>query len=58
MIPWAEAGILDVDANNDVVKALGKKTFAQVLKNGKKVLKSPLFQLMAGHKWWFIGRPF
>ena len=28
VLPWAEAGILDVDANNDVVKALGKKTFA------------------------------
>ena len=25
VLPWAEAGILDVDANNDVVKALGKK---------------------------------
>ena len=24
VLPWAEAGILDVDANNDVVKALGK----------------------------------
>ena len=28
VLPWAEAGILDVDANNDVVKSLGKKTFA------------------------------
>ena len=30
VLPWAEAGILDVDANNDVVKSLGKKTFAPV----------------------------
>ncbi len=29
VLPWAEAGILDVDANNEVVKALGKKTFAE-----------------------------
>ena len=28
VLPWAEAGILDVDANNAVVKALGKNTFA------------------------------
>ena len=28
VLPWAEAGILDVDANNAVVKELGKKTFA------------------------------
>ena len=28
VLPWAEAGILDVDANNAVVKSLGKKTFA------------------------------
>ena len=28
VLPWAEAGILDVDANNDVVKELGKDTFA------------------------------
>ena len=25
VLPWAEAGILDVNANNDVVKSLGKK---------------------------------
>ena len=25
VLPWAEAGILDVDANNDIVKSLGKK---------------------------------
>ena len=28
VLPWAEAGILDVDANNAVVKDLGKNTFA------------------------------
>ena len=28
VLPWAEAGILDVDANNAVVKSLGKQTFA------------------------------
>ena len=28
VLPWAEAGILDVDANDDVVKELGKDTFA------------------------------
>ena len=28
MLPWAEAGILDVEANNDLVDALKKNTFA------------------------------
>ena len=28
VLPWAEAGILDVDANNDIIKTLGKDTFA------------------------------
>jgi multiple sugar transport system substrate-binding protein len=27
VLPWVEAGILDVDANNAVVKELGKKNF-------------------------------
>ena len=35
VLPWAEAGILDVDANNDVVKDLGKNTFAGALKMAK-----------------------
>ena len=36
VLPWAEAGILDVNANNDVVKSLGKKTFAPVALNMAK----------------------
>ena len=41
VLPWAEAGILDVDANNDVVKDLGKDTFApgalNMAKKGSKI---------------------
>ncbi|MDJ0685991.1 MAG: ABC transporter substrate-binding protein [Alphaproteobacteria bacterium] len=29
ILPWTEAGILDVDANNEVVEALGSNTFAE-----------------------------
>ena len=29
VLPWAEAGILDIDTNNDIVAALGRDTFAQ-----------------------------
>ena len=36
VLPWAEAGILDVDANNDVVKALGKNICTGALKMAKK----------------------
>ena len=28
VLPWAEAGILDVDANDDIVSDLGESTFA------------------------------
>ena len=46
VLPWAEAGILDVDANNDVVKALGKKTFApgalNMAKKGSKIAAVPV----------------
>ncbi|MDC3060888.1 extracellular solute-binding protein [Candidatus Pelagibacter sp.] len=46
VLPWAEAGILDVDANNDVVKALGKKTFApgalKMAKKGSKIAAVPV----------------
>ena len=46
VLPWAEAGILDVDANNDVVKALGKKTFApgalNMAKSGSKIAAVPV----------------
>ena len=46
VLPWAEAGILDVDANNDVVKALGKKTFApgalKMAKSGSKIAAVPV----------------
>ena len=31
VLPWAEAGILDVDANNDVVKELGKETLSHLV---------------------------
>ena len=59
VLPWAEAGILDVDANNDVVKSLGKKTFAPgALNMAKKGGKLQLFQLMDGHKWLFIEKIF
>ena len=46
VLPWAEAGILDVDANNDVVKALGKKTFApgalNMARKGGKIAAVPV----------------
>ena len=46
VLPWAEAGILDVDANNDVVKSLGKKTFApgalNMAKSGSKIAAVPV----------------
>ncbi len=46
VLPWAEAGILDVDANNDVVKKLGKKTFApgalNMAKSGSKIAAVPV----------------
>ena len=46
VLPWAEAGILDVDANNDVVKDLGKKTFApgalKMAKSGSKIAAVPV----------------
>ena len=45
VLPWAEAGILDVDANNDIVKSLGKKTFASgalnMAKSGSKIAAVP-----------------
>ncbi len=46
VLPWAEAGILDVDANNDVVKELGKDTFApgalNMAKKGSKIAAVPV----------------
>ena len=46
VLPWAEAGILDVDANNAVVKSLGKKTFApgalNMAKKGGKIAAVPV----------------
>ena len=46
VLPWAEAGILDVDANNDVVKDLGKNTFApgalNMAKKGTKIAAVPV----------------
>ena len=46
VLPWAEAGILDVDANNDVVNSLGKKTFApgalKMAKKGSKIAAVPV----------------
>ncbi len=46
VLPWAEAGILDVDANNDVVKELGKNTFApgalNMAKKGSKIAAVPV----------------
>ena len=46
VLPWAEAGILDVDANNAVVKSLGKKTFApgalNMAKKGGKISAVPV----------------
>ena len=46
VLPWAEAGILDVDANNDVVKDLGKDTFApgalNMAKSGSKIAAVPV----------------
>ena len=46
VLPWAEAGILDVDANNAVVKDLGKNTFApgalNMAKSGSKIAAVPV----------------
>ncbi len=46
VLPWAEAGILDVDANHDVVKKLGKDTFApgalNMAKKGSKIAAVPV----------------
>ena len=46
VLPWAEAVILDVDANNDVVKDLGKDTFApgalNMAKKGAKIAAVPV----------------
>ena len=46
VLPWAEAGILDVDANNAVVKELGKNTFApgalNMAKSGSKIAAVPV----------------
>ena len=46
VLPWAEAGILDVDANDDVVKDLGKDTFApgalNMAKKGSKIAAVPV----------------
>ena len=46
VLPWAEAGILDVSANNDVVKSLGKSTFApgalNMAKKGGKIAAVPV----------------
>jgi len=46
VLPWAEAGILDVDANNSVVKELGKNTFApgalNMAKSGSKIAAVPV----------------
>ena len=46
VLPWAEAGILDVNANNDVVKSLGKNTFApgalNMAKKGGKIAAVPV----------------
>ncbi|MDC2971183.1 extracellular solute-binding protein [Candidatus Pelagibacter sp.] len=46
VLPWAEAGILDVDANNAVVKDLGKNTFApgalNMAKKGSKIAAVPV----------------
>ncbi len=46
VLPWAEAGILDVDANNDIVNKLGKSTFApgalSMAKKGAQVAAVPV----------------
>ena len=46
VLPWAEAGILDVDANNAVIKDLGKNTFApgalDMAKSGSKIAAVPV----------------
>ena len=46
VLPWAEAGILDVKANNDVVKSLGVDTFApgalNMAKKGGKISAVPV----------------
>ena len=65
VLPWAEAGILDVDANNDVVKALGKDTFApgalNMAKKGSKIAAVPVdgwTQMVVYRKDLFCIQPF
>ena len=60
VLPWAEAGILDVDANNAVVKELGKDTFApgalNMAKSGSKIAAVPVDGWT--HKWLFTEKIF
>ena len=46
VLPWAEAGILDVDTNNDIVNKLGRSTFApgalNMAKKGAQVAAVPV----------------
>ncbi len=46
VLPWAEAGILDVDANNEIVNELGRSTFApgalDMAKKGAQVAAVPV----------------
>ena len=46
VLPWSEAGILDVDANNDIVNQLGRSTFApgaiEMAKKGAQVAAVPV----------------
>ncbi len=46
VLPWSEAGILDVDANNDIVNQLGRATFApgaiEMAKKGAQVAAVPV----------------
>ncbi len=46
VLPWAEAGILDVSANNDIVNQLGRSTFApgalEMAKKGAQIAAVPV----------------
>ena len=52
VLPWSEAGILDVETNDEIVDSLQKSTLHQVLLKWHNLMEKQLqFQLMVGHKW-------
>ena len=59
VLPWSEAGILDVETNDDIVNALQKSTFAPgAISMAQFNGKQQQYQLMGGHKWSSIEKTF